>query len=303
MSFRNPLPRFGAPGEAVELHYDFAIDDSETVVYTGAGPFPGRVFVLRFWRHAKDGIMHLLGYRHQGHWRDPTICYPDSYVRYYRPQHPPGPRPPGDSPHQEPHDSTDHRRADSFAQMAYRVPLLEWEPGVWELPTLKGQPVHMIDNARRFPNPPKVILTRRKPVPPPPLGTPLQKTIEFVALSAHFQHTLRAEQELSGIVKVLKQFPRLHVTIQGNLANSFVPPTLLGFGAAARADQNLRFDTPAITQWPNGAESYLSNGQVMDSRARTIQQYLLRQGIDARRVTVQRGQYMTKRSVTIIFSN
>ena len=106
-----------------------------------------------------------------------------------------------------------------------------------------------------------------------------------------------------GIVKVLRQFPQLRVTIQGNLANSFVPPNLLGFGSAARADQNLRFAAPATTQWPNGAENYLSNGQVMDERARTIQQFLVRNGIAVRRITMQRGQYMTKRSVTIIFSN
>ena len=106
-----------------------------------------------------------------------------------------------------------------------------------------------------------------------------------------------------GIVKVLKQFPQLRVTIQGNLANSFVAPNLLGFGSAARADQNKLFDAPVTTRWPTEVESYSSNGQVMDQRARTIQQFLLRNGIAARRIITQRGQYTTKRSVNIIFSN
>ena len=165
----------GEQSEEVEIHYDFDFDDSETVVYTGTGPFPGRVFVLRFWRHAKDGVMHLLGYRHQGHWRDPTRCYPDSYVRYYKPQHPSA---------AAPEDSTAHHRPSPIEQLAYRVPMLEWEPGVWELPTLKGQPAQMVANARRFPRPqsiPKVIRNK------PPLNRPLEKTIEFVAMSSHFQ--------------------------------------------------------------------------------------------------------------------
>ena len=41
----------------------------------------------------------------------------------------------------------------------------------------------------------------------------------------------------------------------------------------------------------------------MDNRARAIAQYLMRNGITARRITTTRGQYLRTRSVTIIFSN
>ena len=41
----------------------------------------------------------------------------------------------------------------------------------------------------------------------------------------------------------------------------------------------------------------------MDARARTIQQYLIRHGIDARRVHTARGQFSNRKTFTIIFSN
>ena len=53
------LTRRSADRDEVALEFDF--DECESVVYTGAGPLPGRVFLLRFWRHAKDGVMALLG--------------------------------------------------------------------------------------------------------------------------------------------------------------------------------------------------------------------------------------------------
>ena len=55
------LTRRSADRDEVALEYVFDFDECESVVYTGAGPLPGRVFLLRFWRHAKDGVMALLG--------------------------------------------------------------------------------------------------------------------------------------------------------------------------------------------------------------------------------------------------
>ena len=292
--------------EAIELNYVFDFDATETVVYTGAGPFPGRVFVLNFWRHAKDGVMHLLGYRKQGHWRNPTLCYPDSYVRYYRPQHPAAHPQPGGREvpgHEQPQDTTQQRpqRPASVEQLAYRVPLLELDHGVWELPTLRGKPIQVIDSALRFSKPPKANISRQRHIPPPPLNKPVDRVIEFVSMSTHFEHLSQAEQELAKLLKVLKQFPQLQVTVQGNYQMS--PGYLVrGYGPYPRYEQERR-TSPYITKWPSEVESYTSIGQVMDARARTIQQYLIRHGIDARRVHTARGQFSDRKTFTIIFSN
>ena len=294
--FGNSMAGSVARKEAIELNYVFDFDASETVVYTGAGPFPGRVFVLHFWRYAKDGVMHLLGYEKTGHWRDHTRCYPDSYVRYHRPQRPHS----GDAPgHEQPQDAAQHRSrpALDLEQLAYRVPLLELDHGVWELPTLKGQPVHLIDTARRFPK-----SARNSPIPTskPRVKIRIQKKIEFIFDSNHFQHPTQAAQELSGIVKALKEFPQLQITIQGNFQDEYGPR---GFGAAARAAQDRRVAFPVGINWPTGLETYNSDGKLMEARARAIQQYLVGKGIAARRVHTTRGQYTKERTVTIIFSN
>lgn len=307
MSFANFGNRTGVPAhkEKFGLHYVFDFDDAETVVYTGTGPFPGRVFLLRFWRHAKDGVMHLLGYEKDGHWRDPTRCYPDSYVRYHRRQHPlvhPPHAQPGDAAgHEQPQDTTQHR-PQPVEQLAYRVPLLELDHGVWELPTLKGKPVHLIGNVRRFPKPPKAAVAMRFKTPPPPLNKPVDRIIEFVSMSTHFEHPSQAEQELAKLLKVLKQFPQLQVTIQGNYQ---MPPGYLvrGYGPYPRYEQERRLSSPYVTKWPHETESYTSIGQIMDGRARAIQQYLINHGISARRVHTSRGQFSDKKTFTIIFSN
>lgn len=290
--------------EAIELEYAFDFDHAETVVYTGPGPFPGRVFVLHFWRKAKDGIMHLLGYEQQGHWRDPTLCYPDSYVRYYRPAHP---RPHADKPsHQAPEDTIGlPERSPAIEQLAYRVPLLQLDHGVWELPTLKGKPLHVSNTTNRLSRPASSV-TRRHTTPQPPLKKPIERTIEFVSMSTHFEHPMQADQELAKVIKVLKQFPQLQVTVQGNYqVNTWekfltrLPKT----DSYLRTSQDRPYYKPYETKWPNGVESYSSIGQLMDNRARTMQQYIISHGINARRVHTARGQYAERRTFTIIFSN
>lgn len=292
--------------ETVELQYVFDFDLHETVVYTGPSPFPPRVFVLHFWRKAKDGIMHLLGYRHQGHWRDPTVCYPDSYVRYYRPAHTGGPGGSDKPSHKEPEDTTQfHKRSPAIEQMAYREPLLQLDHDVWELPTLKGKPAHLINTARKFSKPANNI-TRQHTPSRPALNKPIERAIEFVIMSTHFEHQTQAELELAKLIKVLKQFPQLQVTIQGN----YQPPKWERFltqlpktDSYLRTSQDRPFYKPFQTKWPTGVESYSSIGQLMDSRARTMQRYIIDHGINARRVHTARGQYTEKRTFTIIFSN
>lgn len=296
----------GAQSEAVELDYVFDFEASETVVYTGAGPFPGRVFVLHFWRAAKDRVMHLLGYEQEGHWRDPTLCMPLSHVRYYRVTHaPPHPRLPLDTTrtgHEEREDTTQHRKhAPPLEQLAYRVPLLELDHGIWELPTLKGKPIHMIDQARRFPKPPRPIVTRKHSTPPP-LKKPIERTLEFVTMSTHFEHPAQAEKELAKVLAVLRQFPQLQVTVQGNF-QSAAPYLVRGYGPYVRYEQDRAYSSPRVTKWPTGDEKYYSIGQIMDSRAVAIQQYLISHGIAANRVRTSRGQFTEKRTFTIIFSN
>lgn len=189
--------------------------------------------------------------------------------------------------------------------MAYRVPLLELDHGVWELPTLKGKPVHSIDVARKFSKPAKRI-TRQPPIAPPPLKKPIERTIEFVSMSTHFEHPMQADQELAKVIKVLKQFPQLQVTVQGNYQ---VQPWQTFLTRLPKTDSYLRtsqdrpYYKPYETKWPNGVESYSSIGQLMDNRARTMQQYIISHGINARRVHTARGHYAEKRTFTIIFSN
>ena len=302
--------------EEIELQYAFDFTQDETVVYTGPVPFPGPVFVLHFFRHAQDGIMNLLGYKKDGEWRDPTKCLPFSHVTYHRRQ-----RPLKHTPHTQPGDATgqedapgheqaqdtieDYRQLDSgFEQMAYRVPLLKLDHGVWELPTLRGKPAHMIDYAVKSPHKAKPRISKTTPLPA--VGKPIERTIEFVRMSTHFEPLSMADQELAKVIKVLKQFPQLQVTIQGNYQvqawEKFltrIPKT----DSFLRTRQDRPFYKPYVTKWPHEVESYNSHGQIMDSRARTIQQYIINHGINARRVHTARGQYATRKTFTIIFSN
>ena len=317
----DPKMPAGSCTDAVELHYVFDFSAFESVIYTGPGVFPGRVFLLRFWRHAKDGLMSLLGYKHQGHWRDPTRCYPNSYVRYFKPLHAQHPVPhragepqdttggPGHEErqdttgghrhHEEPQDTTQQRQRPGIDQLAYRVPMLELEPGVYELPTLSGKPVHMLEIAQTFPR----LIKKDGAAIAPPLNVPTQKVILFAGASAHFDRQAQAEHELSGVVKVLQQFPLLRVTIQGNFAKRITSEKLRGFGPGARADQNALLPYPLRRRWPTGVEEYHSIGEVMDSRAQTIRQYLLRNRIAPQRVITRRGQYTERATITLIFSN
>jgi hypothetical protein len=301
---RSPFP---APPEAVALDYAFDFGATEHVMYVDTWPFPRRVFLLDFWRRGKDGIMRLLGYDRVGSWRDPTHCHYPSLVHYLPhrrfEQRPPGAASPLPG-HPAPPDTT--RPPVAIAPLPFRLPTVQLEPGVFEIPqALVGMPLSLVvqNSPQHFPKR-KILLPIKRPVADLlPVNTPIQKSVVFVPLSAHFQNQTQAEHELSGVLKVMKQFPQLHVTIEGNFANTLVPPTLLGFGPAARADQNARFQSPMETKWPTGIESYNSNAAIMESRAQTIRQYLIRNGISPRRVTAKRGQYTRQRSVTIIFSN
>ena len=198
----------------------------------------------------------------------------------------------------------DYRQLDSgFEQMAYRVPLLKLDHGVWELPTLRGQPVHMIGHAVKHRHKAELPIRR---IIPPPIGSPSERTIEFVSMSTHFEHISQADQELAKVIKVLKQFPQLQVTIQGNFQVQAWEKFLTRLpktDSFLRTSQDRPFYRPYVTKWPHEVESYNSHGQIMDSRARTIQQYLISHGINARRVHTARGQYATRKTFTIIFSN
>ena len=119
-------------------------------------------------------------------------------MRYYRPNQPAPAGPNGSERSDVPPDSSGFRRSSPIEQMAYRVPVVELEPGMFELPTLKGQPVQVVNAARVFPRLPKPAPARQSVTHRPPLNTPVQKTIEFVALSAHFQKPQQAEQALAG---------------------------------------------------------------------------------------------------------
>lgn len=271
--------------------------------------FPRRVFLLDFWRRGKDGIMRLLGYDRVGSWRDPTHCHYPSLVHYLphnRFGHSKLVNPPASPDSTAARDTTTTRPPVAIAPMPFRLPAVQLAPGVFEVPQqLTGMPLSLVvhspshhSHSRRG-----IMSAKRLLFVKPPIDTPIQKSVVFVPLSAHFQNQTQAEHELSGVLKVMRQFPQLHVTIEGNFANTLVPSTLLGFGPAARADQNARFSSPIETQWPTGIERYNSNAAVMESRAKTIRQYLIRNGIAPHRITASRGQYTRQRSVTIIFSN
>lgn len=270
-----------ASQDAVALEIEFDFEEEAEVLYLGSGPGP-RTFLLRFWRHGKDGIMHLLGYRKQGAWRDPTVCYPHSFVRYYKPNHAP----------------EDDDRPNPVARLAYRESLIELEPGMYEVPAhLAKVPVPAaapVRVARTFPT-----STRAKPLTRrPQVGVPVHKQIGFKDLSVHFQQLGQADRELAGVVAVMKHFPELHLTLRGNAeASPTTPPHLMGRGPIARASHDFPF--PIVT----GDERYSSFGHLMDARARAIKEYLVRKGVPAHRITCERGERLReKRSVTIIFS-
>lgn len=282
--------------DEVALDYVFDFDASESVLYTSApGPFPGRVFLLRFWRHAKDGVMYLLGYKHQGHWRDPTRCYPGSFVRYYKPNH---------SEHRapEPADSSDTERRPGIAPLASREVMVELEPGMYELP--KSLAMAHLNNhfvAHTFPKPPRKVVPT---VGRPSVNTPIEKSIVFKDVSAQFRNLAQVDTELSGILKVMRQFPQMRLTLQGNVDGpTNMAPALYGRGPAARAFQ----DAPNRMSAPGSTERYGTIGQLIDARAQAIKQYLVDHDIPASRITCSRGrifpQQQTRRSVTIIFSN
>ncbi|UOQ73559.1 hypothetical protein [Hymenobacter cellulosilyticus] len=288
--------------DSIELEYEFDFSESDSVLYTGnAGPFPGRVFLLRFWRHAKDGVMHLLGYEKQGHWRDPTLCYPNSFVRYYKPNH------------REPHDREPQDRDSGIDRLASRPVLVELEPGMYEVPNSLARlpmrrasaltagvvPVKRAVATRQAAEPKKPPLPKR-----PPLNTPIQKNILFGGFSTHFRNPAQAEEVLAGIVKVLKQFPELHITLEGSMDGPRdLDPKLRGRGPAARAYQN----APNVMKSIGGAETFNSLGHFMDARVQAIKRHLVSKGISPERITCTRGEIYpeqaTKRKVTVIFSN
>lgn len=302
----HPTVDFGTREDAVALHYVLDFEASESVLYTGPGVFPGRVFLLRVWRHGKDGIMHLLGYDKEGHWRDPTICYPSSYVRYMkRPPHPAGlPHLPPPHEHHD-RDSTD--TADDNSPLASRPVMVELEPGVFELPTsltgvLPHSHPHPVIIGQHFTRP-----VKKHPVaarPPLPLGTPLERKVEFGITSAQFRNRAQVDNALAGLVKVLQQFPALQVVLEGNVDGpSNLKPALYGRGAAARAYQNAPERLASIAS----GETFNSVGELMDARARAVKRYLVDKGIQANRITCRPGriypEQKQRRSVTVILSN
>lgn len=304
------LARFGAAGspsafslknEAIEVVYEFDFAPSEVVLYTsGPGPFHSRHFLLDFWRHAKDGIMFLLGQERDGRWRDPTRCKPNSYVNYV-------PRNRFDHNKPSPKDSTATDSREGIDRLASRMALVELEPGIYELPpqlatqftpaVTKAYANFAIPKTARS-NAAKKVVVRR-----PDLNVPIEQTIQFIVASTHLT-TTQPSKALEGLVKTLKQFPELHITLEGNMDGpKTLSPVLASRGPAARAFQDAPF--PMLS--PDHSEKYSSIGQFMDARAQTIKRHLISKGIDAKRITCKRGRVFpeqrTRRSVTITFSN
>ena len=301
------LARMGAAGspsafslknEAIEVEYVFDFAPSQAVLYTsGPGPFHSRHFLLDFWRHAKDGVMFLLGKEREGKWRDPTHCKPNSYVNYVPRNRFDHNKP---SPKPEPRDPDESDNREAIGRLASRRVMVEIEPGMYELPPqLAAIPLATDYYApRTYPR----AAPKKTAVRLPLLNTPLEQTIQFVAASARLSNA--PSKALEGMEKTLKQFPKMHITLEGNMDGpKTLSPVLSGRGPAARAFQDAPF--PMLS--PDNLENYNSLGQFMDARAQTIKCYLVSKGIDPRRISCKRGRVFpeqrTRRSVTVTFSN
>ena len=121
--------------------------------------------------------------------------------------------------------------------------------------------------------------------------------MEFVKATNAFRNPAQAALALAGVLRVLRSFPGLRITVVGNAAsNGPLKGMVYGRSPQARAYLN--------SYYRQG--SYTTPGQLMDARAQAVRQYFIRQGIRAARITCQRGELYNqsnKRRVTIIFSN